>query len=193
MLHTIYTTKTFLFTFILIKSKRIPSTIFVIIILFNVVFLHKIMEEYLTYGYFGLFSISFLAATILPVSSEAVFIALLASKLNPTLLLLSATIGNWIGGMTNYYLGYLGKVEWIEKYFHIPIDKIKKIKEKIYNKGAYMAFFCFLPAIGDIIGFALGFVRANIIIVNISMFLGKLFRYIVLLYAFEHGIKYLLP
>ena len=71
------------------------------------------MEEYLTYGYYGLFSISFLAATILPVSSEIIFIALLTSNLNPLLLLLSASLGNWIGGMTNYYLGYLGKIEWI--------------------------------------------------------------------------------
>ena len=151
------------------------------------------MEEYIQYGYYGLFSVSFLAATILPVSSEIIFIALLTSNLNPLLLLLSASLGNWIGGMTNYYLGYLGKIEWIEKYFHISKEKIQKIKEKIYNKGAYMAFFCFLPAIGDIIGFALGFMRANIFIVNISMFLGKLFRYLVLLYAFNHGIKFLLP
>ena len=151
------------------------------------------MEEYLQYGYYGLFSISFLAATILPVSSEIVFIALLSAKFNPTILLLVASLGNWIGGMTNYYLGYLGKIEWIEKYFHIPQEKITKVKEKIYNKGAFMAFFCFLPAVGDIIGFALGFMRANMIIVNIAMFLGKLFRYVVLLYAFNHGIKYLLP
>lgn len=151
------------------------------------------MEEYLTYGYYGLFSTSFLAATILPISSEVVFIALLATGFNPLLLLISATLGNWIGGMTNYYLGYLGKIEWIEKYFHVSKEKIQKIKEKIHNKGAYMAFFCFLPAIGDIIGFTLGFMRANILIVNISMFLGKLFRYAVLLYAFNHGIKFLLP
>lgn len=151
------------------------------------------MEEYIQYGYYGLFSVSFLAATILPISSEIVFIALLTAKFDPTLLLLSATFGNWIGGMTNYYLGYLGKIEWIEKYFHIPLKKIQKTKEKIYNKGAIMAFFCFLPAIGDLIGFALGFMRANILIVNISMFLGKLFRYIILLYAFKHGIQYLLP
>ena len=151
------------------------------------------MEEYLAYGYYGLFSISFLAATNLPISSEIVFIALLPTNLNPVGLLLSASFGNWIGGMTNYYLGYLGKIEWIEKYFHIPLEKIQKVKEKIYNKGAFMAFFCFLPAIGDIIGFALGFMRANILIVNISMFLGKLFRYITLLYAFKHGIQYLLP
>ena len=151
------------------------------------------MEEYIQYGYYGLFSVSFLAATILPISSEIVFIALLNANFNPSLLLLSATLGNWIGGMTNYYLGYLGKIEWIEKYFHVPMEKINKIKEKIYNKGAFMAFFCFLPAIGDIIGFALGFMRANVLIVNISMFLGKLFRYMILLYAFKHGLKYLLP
>ncbi|MBE6443375.1 MAG: DedA family protein [Alphaproteobacteria bacterium] len=144
-------------------------------------------------SFLGLFIISFFAATILPIGSEMFFITMLFNNFNSILCVIIASIGNWLGGMTNYYLGYLGKVELIEKYFHIPLKKIQTIKEKIYNKGAFMAFFCFLPVIGDIIGFALGFMRANILIVNISMFLGKFFRYIVLLYAFKHGIKYLLP
>ena len=151
------------------------------------------MEEYIQYGYYGLFTASFLAATILPISSEVVFVALLVANFDPALLLISASIGNWIGGMTNYYLGYLGKIEWIEKYFHIPLEKIQQLKEKIYNKGAYMAFFCFMPAIGDLIGFTLGFMRANPLIVNITMFLGKMFRYLILIYGYNHGIKYLLP
>ena len=151
------------------------------------------MEEYIQYGYYGLFTASFLAATILPISSEVVFVALLVANFDPALLLVSASVGNWIGGMTNYYLGYLGKIEWIEKYFHVPLEKIQQLKEKIHNKGAYMAFFCFMPAIGDLIGFTLGFMRANPLIVNITMFLGKMFRYYILIYGYNHGIKYLLP
>ena len=36
---------------------------------------------------------------------------------------------------------------------------------------------CFLPGIGDFIAVALGFLRANIWVVAISMFLGKAIRY----------------
>jgi membrane protein YqaA with SNARE-associated domain len=29
-----------------------------------------------------------------------------------------ASAGNWLGGMSSYAIGYLGKWEWIEKYFN---------------------------------------------------------------------------
>jgi len=46
-----------------------------------------------------------------------------------------------------------------------------------------MAFFCFLPAVGDIIAIALGYMRANVYIVNVSMLLGKFVRYVALMYG----------
>ena len=151
------------------------------------------MNFFISLGYLGLFIASFGAATVLPISSEPIFISLIIAKFNPFACLIIASIGNWLGGMINYYIGRLGKTEWIEKYLKINHSKITNFQQKLHNKSSFMAFFCFLPAVGDIIGFALGFMRANILIVNISMFLGKLFRYIILLYAFKHGIQYLLP
>ena len=43
--------------------------------------------------------------------------------------------------------------------------------------GVFIASFLFLPGIGDFIAVALGFLRANIWIVAVSMFLGKAIRY----------------
>ena len=62
------------------------------------------MEQFLdllaSYGVWGMFIAAFLAGSILPFSSEAVMIALLAAGINPYLLLLYASIGNSLGGIT---------------------------------------------------------------------------------------------
>ncbi len=131
------------------------------------------------WGYFGLFLAAFLAATVLPFSSEVVFSALVLAGMNLWGCTIAATLGNFLGGLSCYYLGYIGKVEWIEKYLKIKQAKIDKLQNWLNGKGAAMAFFVFLPGIGDIIAVALGFLRANIWIVSISMFAGKFIRYIV--------------
>ena len=75
------------------------------------------MIEFADWGYYGLFLASFLAATVVPFSSEVIFSAMvLGGKLDPWTCVFVATVGNWTGGMTSYYIGRLGKVEWIEKY-----------------------------------------------------------------------------
>ena len=53
--------------------------------------------DWIEWGYIGLFVASFLAATILPIASEAVFIAMLFS-FNPWVCLFFATTGNTLGG-----------------------------------------------------------------------------------------------
>lgn len=141
------------------------------------------LEGFTEYGYIGLFLAAFLAATILPFGSEVVFVALIAAGLDPWTCTIVASIGNWLGGMTNYYLGRLGKTEWIERYLKVKKEKIEKIQNWLKSKGASMAFFSFLPIVGDIIAIALGYMRANVYIVNISMFAGKFVRYIAIMYG----------
>jgi len=145
----------------------------------------KMLEGFIEYGYIGLFVASFLAATILPFGSEVVFVTLLALGLDPWICTLVASVGNWLGGMTNYYLGRLGKIEWIEKYLKVSKDKILKMNRWLNGKGASMAFFSFLPIVGDVIAIALGYMRANVYIVNVSMFAGKFARYVLLMYGFD--------
>ena len=108
------------------------------------------------FGYLGLLLASFLAATILPFSSEVVFAALIAAGLDLWGLIICATVGNAFGGATCYYLGHLGKLEWLEKWFKIKPESINKTINRLKGKGALMGFFGFLPAIGDVILVALG-------------------------------------
>lgn len=141
------------------------------------------LEGFVEYGYIGLFLAAFLAATILPIGSEVVFIALLAAGMDAWTCVFVASIGNWLGGMTNYYLGKLGKIEWIEKYLKVKEEKIIRIQHWLEGKGAIMGFFSFVPIVGDIIGIALGYMRANVYIVSTSMFVGKFLRYVLIIYG----------
>ena len=74
------------------------------------------MEFLIAYGYIGVFIASFLAATILPFSSEVVLTGVLLAGSAYWPCMIAATLGNFLGGMSCYWLGMLGKVEWIEKY-----------------------------------------------------------------------------
>ena len=131
------------------------------------------MEQFIQYGYFGLFAGSFLAATILPLGSEIIFIGLLSLGFNPALCLAIASIGNTLGGMTNYILGRMGKTEWIEKYLRVPPQEVKNLKQKLQGKSAAFAFFS-----------VLGLMRANAVITISAMFCGKFLRYAILALPF---------
>ncbi len=138
------------------------------------------LDGFAEYGYWGLFLASFLAATILPFSSEVVFAALIAAGLDIWSLIIFATIGNSLGGVSCYYLGRLGKIEWLKRWFGISEDKINKTINKLQGKGAFIGFFGFLPAVGDAIIVALGYMRANSTIVLLSMTIGKFARYVII-------------
>jgi membrane protein YqaA with SNARE-associated domain len=133
-------------------------------------------------GLLGLFIASFLAATVVPFSSELVFSAMVFGGLNAWSCVMVATVGNWLGGMTCYYLGRLGKLEWIEKYAGVKKEKLDKFSSKMHKFGDWLPFFSFLPGIGDVIAVASGFFRCKWWIVAISMLLGKFVRYIIWMY-----------
>ena len=148
-------------------------------------FIESVSQILINWGLPGLFISALLAGSIVPFSSEIVLVALVKLGLNPTACLIAATLGNTAGGMTCYYMGRLGKISWIEKYFKVKKEKIDKMVTFLQGKGALMAFFAFLPAIGEVISIALGFMRSNLLLTTISMFIGKLLRYILLLYVLE--------
>lgn len=135
------------------------------------------------WGYLGMFISAFLAGTILPFSSEAVLLACIGLGLDPILSTLITTAGNALGGLTCYWIGHLGKMEWIEKYFRVDKKQLDKATHFIHGRGSWMALFSFLPVIGDAILIVLGLMKANLYIVALSMTLGKLARYALLVAA----------
>lgn len=135
------------------------------------------------YGYWGMLAAAFLAGSFFPFSSEAVMIGLMATGLDPWILMLYGTVGNVLGSVVNYAVGRMGKMEWIEKYLHVSKEKLDKAHRFMAGHGAWMGFFAFLPVLGSAITIALGLMRSNIVITLIAITLGKIFRYIILIYG----------
>lgn len=63
------------------------------------------MEFLIEYGYIGVFIASFLAATVLPFSSEVVLTGVLLAGAAYWPCMIAATLGNFLGGMTSYWVG----------------------------------------------------------------------------------------
>jgi membrane protein YqaA with SNARE-associated domain len=135
------------------------------------------------YGYWGMLLAAFLAGSVFPFSSEAIIIGLMATGLDPWILMIYGTIGNVLGSILNYGVGRMGKMEWIEKYLHVKKEKLAKAHKFLGGRGAWMGFFAFLPVLGSAITIALGLMRSNIVITFIAITLGKIFRYIILIYG----------
>jgi membrane protein YqaA with SNARE-associated domain len=142
-----------------------------------------IIDLLTSYGYMGMLLAAFLAGSFFPFSSEAVMIGLMATGLDPWQLMVYGTIGNVLGSVLNYSVGRLGKLEWIEKYLHVKKHDLDKAEQFMAGRGAWMGFFAFLPVLGSAITILLGLMRANIVISFISITLGKVFRYLVLIYG----------
>lgn len=149
------------------------------------VFLETLSQLLIDWGYWGIFIACMLAGSIVPFTSEVIVVTLVELGLNPVLCLLFATLGNTVGGMSCYYMGYLGRIDWIEKYLKVKKARVDKMQQFLQGKGALMAFFSFLPVLGEVIAITLGFMRSNVWLTVSSMFAGKLIRYILILLAVE--------
>jgi membrane protein YqaA with SNARE-associated domain len=127
------------------------------------------------YGLLGLFLVCFFSATILPLSSEAVFLLFLSStSYSNAEILVMASLGNCLGGFTNYALGYFGSK---------MVQPKAKSKAVFYAQkyGFYAAFFSWLPFIGDPMLVALGFLKTPFWKTMLLMCTGKILRYSALL------------
>ena len=135
-------------------------------------------------GYIGLFISSFLASTVIPLSSETLLIAMLSmtNEYNPYLCWTLVTLGNWGGGMVTFYMGYLGKMEWIEKYFKVEHRKLRRMKIILLKYGLWHSFFVSLPIIGEVIMLTLGLTRSNTYMVATASFIGRGLRFAVVIY-----------
>ena len=142
-----------------------------------------IISFLIDWGYWGMLAAAFLAGSFFPFSSEAVMAGLQTAGLEPLPLVIYGSIGNVLGSMFNYGVGRMGKMEWIEKYLHVKKKSLDKAERFMTGRGAWMGFFAFLPLLGSAITIVLGLTRANIVISVISITIGKVLRYVLLVYG----------
>lgn len=141
---------------------------------------------WLELGYFGLFLGTFLAATVVPFSSELILSGLLIAGFDPITCLLVATAGNTLGGMSSYYLGWLAKWETLSRWFRIQEQDIQKWRNYSHRFGAFLALLCWVPLIGDAIAVALGIFKTSWQKVLLWMTIGKMLRYGIIIQLFEN-------
>jgi len=137
------------------------------------------MDLLAEYGYAGLFMASFLAATILPLSSEVVLILLLLNNHDPVFSIAVATAGNVSGSVVNYAMGFSGSFLIMEKLLRLSQEKIALYEQRFKKYGVLSLLFAWVPIIGDPLTVAAGVLKTNIYLFLGLVTAGKLFRYII--------------
>lgn len=126
-------------------------------------------------GLWVLFATGFLSATLLPGGSEANLIAALKMGDNPVWQIVAVvTIGNTLGGLTNYWLGLLLPNKTADnKHSNKALLWLKKY-------GYWSLLLSWMPIIGDPLCLAAGWLRMRFWGCAVTIFIGKMIRYIAL-------------
>ena len=137
-----------------------------------------------THALWLMFASAFLSATVLPGNSEIIFIALAIPKLalgtwlstDIFLLLFMATLGNGLGSLTTYGIG-----RWLPQ-FRPKNHRTLWVMKLLQRYGSLTLLLSWLPIVGDLFCALAGWLRLNLIASCFFIFLGKLVRYVALLF-----------
>jgi membrane protein YqaA with SNARE-associated domain len=136
-------------------------------------------------GYPGLFVVSFLAATFVPLGSEIFVVTMTISGYNPWIIFATATTGNTLGAITNYFVGRYGTNFIFSRYIKVDPQKRQHV-ERMYQKwGSPILFFAWTPIVGDPLTLVAGGFNLNLYIFTFWVFLGKAFRYVLVIMTAE--------
>ena len=133
--------------------------------------------------YLSLFAISFLAATILPFSSELTLATLIATSDYDNLLLLTvASFGNVLGSLVNWALGSYSRNLTTKKWFPFKETQIERSSKWFRKFGKWSLLFAWVPVVGDPLTLVAGILRVKFIDFIILVAIGKVSRYIFVFY-----------
>ena len=135
--------------------------------------------------YLSLFTISFLAATILPFSSELTLAGLIAtSSFDNLLLLIVASFGNILGSVVNWVLGFYSRNLSTKKWFPFKDKQIENSSKWFGKFGKWSLLFAWVPIIGDPLTLVAGLLRVRFLDFIILVTIGKVSRYVLIYYLF---------
>ena len=133
--------------------------------------------------YLSLFSISFLAATVLPFSSELTLAGLIStSNYDNLLLLVVASFGNVLGSVFNWSLGFYSRNLSTKKWFPFKETQIERSSKWFSKFGKWSLLFAWLPIVGDPLTFVAGLLRVSFLDFIILVVIGKVSRYLIVFY-----------
>ena len=131
--------------------------------------------------YITLFAVSFLAATLLPLGSEALLVYDISQNYSLVLLWSFATVGNTLGSMVNYWLGLKGEA-YLEKKGHLSVKKMEKARGFFAKYGEWTLLLSWVPIVGDPLTFIAGVLRYNFKWFTLIVFVAKGLRYAIIIF-----------
>jgi membrane protein YqaA with SNARE-associated domain len=131
-------------------------------------------------AYAGLFMSALVAATLLPMQSEAVLVGLLIAEYSPALLLMAATAGNVLGSAINWLLGRQVERFQNRSWFPASPERLEHASNWYRKYGRWSLLLSWAPIIGDPLTLVAGVLREPFWTFLLIVTVAKLGRYAVL-------------
>lgn len=146
------------------------------------------MHDFLAaHGYPALFLLSFLASTLVPLGSEWLLVAMLLKKHDPVASVAVASVGNYLGACTTYWIGRGGGAFVTRRILRID-GAAQERAERFYGRyGSWSLLFSWLPVIGDPLCLVGGALKVRFARFSILVFAGKLARYATVAWLIVRG------
>jgi membrane protein YqaA with SNARE-associated domain len=146
------------------------------------------MHDFLaSYGYMALFALSFLASTLIPLGSEWLLVTMLLQRHDPYLSIAVASLGNYLGACTSYWIGLAGGPYLIRNLLRIDDVSQKRAEHLFQRYGSWSLLLSWLPVIGDPLCLAGGVLKTGFARFSLLVFSGKLGRYAVVAWLTLQG------
>jgi membrane protein YqaA with SNARE-associated domain len=146
-------------------------------------------EQFENLGYLGFFLASFLAATLVPLSSEVIAAVMVTRGFTPTGLVIAGTLGGYLGSLVNYYMAKYGSKLAFSRFFRVDPERLKRVQGAYAKWGSPLLFFSWLPVLGETITVAGGVLCIPLPIFSFWVLFGRAARYIILLWAVTQSIR----
>lgn len=140
-------------------------------------------------AYFLMFGAAFLAATLLPFSSEVIVVGMVVDRSDEWVWIwLVASLGNTLGSAFNWVLGRYFERFRNRRWFPFKDDGLVRSQQWFQKYGAWSLLLAWVPVVGDALTFFAGVMRVNFILFWILTFVGKSGRYFVVIYLAQLAI-----
>lgn len=130
-----------------------------------------------------MFLAGFVAATILPASSEVLLLALFHQGYDAGWLWLAATLGNTAGSCLNWVLGRYAASFQDKRWFPVDRQQLERASVRFQRYGVWSLLLAWLPVVGDPLTVVAGVLNVRFRLFIFLVFLGKGGRYLVLLWV----------
>ncbi len=135
----------------------------------------------------SLFLLGFLAATILPIGSEWLLIILILQGVSPIDVVITASVGNFLGACTTYLIGMWGSDFFIRTILRISDQQLARSKAVYEKYGVWSLLLSWVPIVGDPLCLLAGLFRVGFGRFSLLVFIGKFSRYAALAFLILPG------